>query len=156
MYEFGNFRLNAKTHELLRAGIVQKIEPQVFAVLLLLIKNQDRIVTQDELIERIWHGRTISNTAVSGWIKRARKAIGDDGKTQRLIKTIHGCGFRFIGQARRSNDVGRNDVFNPTIELPAKTLNETTLESGKPTVLVLPFSSPVKTELLPVLPVGFA
>src|SRR5262249_34238159 len=73
------------------------VEPQVFNLIYYLIQHASRVVTRDELIESLWGGRIVSDAALSTRIKSARKAIGDDGEQQRLIKTIHGRGFRFVG-----------------------------------------------------------
>jgi DNA-binding winged helix-turn-helix (wHTH) protein len=62
-----------------------------------MIENRGRLVTKDELVENIWDGRFITDTAISTLIKTARRVIDDDGKAQRLIRTVHGRGFRFIG-----------------------------------------------------------
>jgi TolB-like protein len=73
------------------------IEPQVFDVLVHLVHNHDRIVTKDELIETVWKGRAISEAALSSRISAARRAIGDCGAEQKLIRTLNKRGFRFVG-----------------------------------------------------------
>jgi len=156
IYEFYEFHLNTDTHELTRDGLVQKIEPQVFSLLRLLIENQHRLLTRRELIEQIWDGRAISDMALSCSIKNARKAIGDDGKNQTMIKTIHGKGFRFIAQAKRTDCFSPMSVINSDTESATQTTESVSLENGRPTVLVLPFTSQLATEHLPVLPDGFA
>ena len=95
-YAFDNFVLDVKKHELRRDGEIVAVEPQVFALLIHLIEQRERVVSKEELIEAIWEGRFVSDSVVSSRIKSARKALGDDGKTQRYIKTTHGTGFRFI------------------------------------------------------------
>ena len=72
------------------------VEPQVFALLALLVENRERLVSRDEIIEKVWDGRIVSDAAVSSRIKSARQALGDDGKAQRYIRTIHGQGLRFV------------------------------------------------------------
>src|SRR5262245_46108169 len=81
-----------------RAGRIVHLEPQVFDLLVHLIRNRERIVTKDELIETIWGGRIISEAALNSRISSARQALGDSGKDQTLIRTAHGRGFRFIGE----------------------------------------------------------
>jgi DNA-binding winged helix-turn-helix (wHTH) protein/TolB-like protein len=71
------------------------VEPQVFDVIALLASNPGRLVGHDEIIEKVWRGRIISDSAIASRIAAARKALGDDGTTQRVIKTIRGRGFRF-------------------------------------------------------------
>jgi DNA-binding winged helix-turn-helix (wHTH) protein len=69
-------------------------------VLAYLVQNHDRLITKDELIERIWPEKYISDAALSSRVMAARKALGDNGKAQRFIRTMHGRGFRFVGQVR--------------------------------------------------------
>ncbi len=98
IYRFERFELDPGRFELRAGGVAQAVEPQVLELLILLAANPDRLVTKDEIVERIWHGRFVSDSAVSSRIKSARRAIGDDGEAQRLIRTVHGKGFRFVGK----------------------------------------------------------
>jgi len=100
IYQFGPFELDLSTVELRAGGEASKLEPQVFALLALLIENRDRVVSKDEIIEKVWEGRVVSDAALSSRIKSARQALGDDGQAQRFIKTIHRVGFRFVGEIR--------------------------------------------------------
>ena len=100
IYGFEDFELDTRKHVLRRNDEEIKVEPQVFDLLTLLIKNHDRLVTKDEIIETIWHGRAISETAISSRISSARSALNDDGKQQRLIKTRHNKGLRFMAVPR--------------------------------------------------------
>jgi len=97
---FGPFELDTDRFELRAEGVVQPVEPQVFGLLRLLVENRDRLVSKDELIEKIWDGRIVSESALSSRIKSARKALGDDGRAQRYIRTLHGRGFRFVAEVR--------------------------------------------------------
>ena len=81
------------------------MEPQVFALLALLVGNSERLVSKDEIIEKVWDGRVVSDAAVASRVKSARQALGDDGKSQQFIKTIHGQGYRFVAQIRASQGV---------------------------------------------------
>ena len=81
----------------MRDGTEQHIEPQVFDLLILLIQSEGRTVTKDDLVDRIWDGRAISDDAITSRIKSARKAIGDDGRAQRYIRTLPRVGYRFDG-----------------------------------------------------------
>ena len=94
---FADCTIDTDRGELRRAGRLVPVEPQVFQLLAHLIAHPDRIVTKDELNEAIWKGRIVSESALSSRIKSARQAIGDDGRSQALIRTIHGKGFRFVG-----------------------------------------------------------
>lgn len=97
VYTFGECVFDMQRGELHRSGMLVPLEPQVFEVLAHLIANAERVVTKDELNEAVWKGRIVSEAALSSRIKSARQALGDDGKSQRLIRTFHGKGFRFIG-----------------------------------------------------------
>ena len=96
-YRFGPFVLAPETRELLAAGTVCAIEPQVFDLLHHLVAVHERVVSTDELIEVVWNGRVVSDSAISARISAARAAIGDDGKRQQWIRTIPKRGFRFVG-----------------------------------------------------------
>jgi pimeloyl-ACP methyl ester carboxylesterase/DNA-binding winged helix-turn-helix (wHTH) protein len=96
IYAFGDFELDARLHELRRAGEPCHIEPQVFDVLEYLLARRDRLVTKDELLDAVWGHRFVAPTTLNSRIKAARHAVGDDGKTQRVIKTVHGRGFRVV------------------------------------------------------------
>ena len=73
------------------------VEPQVFDVLVYLIRNRDRVVSKDDLLSAIWAGRIVSELTVTSRMNSARSAIGDSGDLQRLIRTIPRKGLRFVG-----------------------------------------------------------
>jgi TolB-like protein len=100
MYRFGQFELDLAAVELRSDGKVVDLERQVFALLALLVENGERMVSKDEIIEKVWDGRIVTDAAVASRVKSARAALGDDGKSQQLIKTIHGQGYRFVAPAR--------------------------------------------------------
>lgn len=89
IFRFDDIELDTDRYELRCGGVVLPVEPQVFALLELLVANPDRLITKDELNERIWNGRVVSEAVVNSRIRSARQAIGDDGKAQRLIRTVH-------------------------------------------------------------------
>jgi DNA-binding winged helix-turn-helix (wHTH) protein/tetratricopeptide (TPR) repeat protein len=97
---FDAFELDRSRVELRRDGRPVPVEPQVFALLLLLVENRDRLVSRDEIVEKVWDGRVVSDSALDSRVKSARRALGDDGKAQRFIRTIHGQGFRFVADVR--------------------------------------------------------
>ena len=96
IYAFGDYELDTRLHELRRAGERLHVEPQVFDVLVHLFANRDRLVTKDELLDRVWGHRYVAPTTLNSRIKHARQAVGDDGSAQRVIKTVHGLGFRIV------------------------------------------------------------
>ena len=99
-YQFTEFEIDLSQQELRRLGAAVHIEPQVFDLIVHLVRNHDRIVSKDELIETIWNGRIISEAALSSRINGARRALGDNGNDQALIRTLHKRGFRFVGDVQ--------------------------------------------------------
>ncbi|MDJ0513995.1 MAG: alpha/beta fold hydrolase [Methyloceanibacter sp.] len=95
-YVFGDFVLDTAARELSEREAAVRIEPKVFELLLYLLENRDRVVSKEELISSVWDGRFISEAAMSSAVRSVRKALGDDGKRQRCVKTVHGHGFRFV------------------------------------------------------------
>ena len=95
-YRFAEFEIDLSQQELRRLGEPIHIEPQVFDLIVHLVRNHDRIVSKDELIETIWNGRIISEAALSSRINGARRALGDNGNDQAFIRTLHKRGFRFV------------------------------------------------------------
>jgi TolB-like protein len=104
IYAFADFELDLAAVELRARGKSVAVEPQVFALLALLIENRERLVSKDEIVEKVWDGRPVSDAAIASRAKSARAALGDDGKSQRFIKTIHGQGYRFVASARPVRD----------------------------------------------------
>jgi len=99
-YRFAEFEIDLNHQELRRLGEPVHIEPQVFDLIVHLVRNHDRIVSKDELIETIWNGRIISEAALSSRINGARRALGDNGTDQVFIRTLHKRGFRFVGHVQ--------------------------------------------------------
>src|SRR5262245_26621531 len=99
-YLFEGYALDAGRRELLHHGAPVSLEPQVFDVLVYLVKNRDRVLTKDDLLSAVWNGRFVSESALTTRINAARTALGDSGEEQRLIRTFRGRGFRFLGQVR--------------------------------------------------------
>jgi len=95
---FEECELDTGRYELRRGGEAVPVEPQVFDLLRMLIENRDRIVTKDELFAEVWEGRIVSDATLNSRINAARKAIGDNGTDQRLIRTAPRRGFRFVGE----------------------------------------------------------
>ena len=139
-YQFGRYSLDPERFDLTENGQLVSIEPQVFTLLKLLVENQDRLISKDEIIAAVWNNKIASDASIANRIKLARSAIGDDGSTQKYIRTIHGQGFRFVGDAKI---VGVGTVSANTrlklseIELSDAPIRET--KGGKPSIAVLPF-----------------
>jgi pimeloyl-ACP methyl ester carboxylesterase/DNA-binding winged helix-turn-helix (wHTH) protein len=108
LYRFEDFELDLDLFELRKAGQPRPIEPQVFDVLAFLVQNQGRVVTKDELIAQVWPEGFISEAALTSRVMSARKAVDDNGNDQRLIKTVHGRGYRFAGDVQAVQDADRS------------------------------------------------
>ncbi|NWK96146.1 transcriptional regulator [Sphingobium lactosutens] len=134
IYLFDRFELDTARFELRDSGAVVHMEPQVLSLLALLVANADRMVSKDEIVEKIWNNRIISEAAVAARIKSARKAIGDDGQRQQLVRTIHGKGFRFVGEV---GFAGPPATVSP---IPAgRTAGPPHMMGDRPSIAVLPF-----------------
>ncbi len=97
-YRVGQFELDSQRFELRRCGTALPAEPQVLSLLLLLVENRHRLVTKDEIVEKIWDGRIVSDAAIASRLKSARQLLGDDGTRQQVIRTIYRKGFRFVAE----------------------------------------------------------
>ena len=96
---FDDYEIDVERRELRHAGAVVHVEPQVFDLLIHLVRNRDRVVSKDDLIASVWGGRIVSDSTLTSRINAARKALGDSGGAQRLIRTIARKGVRFVGDA---------------------------------------------------------
>jgi DNA-binding winged helix-turn-helix (wHTH) protein len=101
IYQFVNCSIDPERHVFLRDSKPVHVEPQVFELLLALAEKQGRLVTKDELIETVWRGLSVSDATISARINSARKAVGDDGREQAIIKTVHGRGFKLIAEVNK-------------------------------------------------------
>lgn len=93
---FDGFTLDPQRRTLHRDCAAIPLEPLTFDLLVLLATNTDRVVPRDEILERLWHGRIVSDSALSSQVKALRQALGDSGRAQHSIATVHGRGFRFL------------------------------------------------------------
>ena len=96
VYAFDAYELDTRLHELRRSGEPVRVEPQVFSVLAYLFAARDRVVDKEELLDAVWGHRYVAPTTLNSRIKAARQAVGDDGAAQRIIRTVHGKGFRVV------------------------------------------------------------
>ena len=128
-WHFGEFSLDPARRELSRGAEPIGVEPQVFDLLVTLIENRERVVSKEDLIARVWGGRAVSDSTLTSRINAARKAIGDDGDAQRLIRTIAKKGLRFVGEVR---DVDPDFTDAPAGAPPLP---------DRPAIAVLPFTN---------------
>ena len=96
LYVFGDCALDTNLYALHRAGQSIRLRPKVFQVLIYLLAHRERVVSRQELCAQVWPDQFISDAALESAIRRARQAIGDSGRAQQLIQTLHGHGYRFI------------------------------------------------------------
>jgi TolB-like protein len=119
---FGDYRLDLGRRELRRAGELVAIEPRAFDLLAFLVRYRDLVVTKDNLLEGVWGGRIVSESALTTRINAVRRALGDDGTAQRLIRTFTRKGVRFVGEV---------------VEVPEPAATA----ADKPSIAVLPFAN---------------
>ena len=103
---FGDFALDTDRRELKRGSDLILTGPQVFDLLVYLVRNRERVVSKDDLLEGVWGGRIVSESTLTSHINAVRKAIGDTGEEQKLMRTVARKGFRFVGRAQEGADSG--------------------------------------------------
>jgi adenylate cyclase len=130
IYQFDDYCLDVDRQELRHGTKPVDVEPQVFDLLQFIISNRERVVSKDDLIEHVWHGRIVSDSTLTSRITAARQAIGDSGNRQRLIRTIARKGIRFIGEVRDDQSTSASDKAASAPGLP-----------DKPSIAVLPFEN---------------
>jgi TolB-like protein len=138
-FAFGDCVLDPDRRELTRGSEVVSISPKAFDLLVHLVRNRERVVSKDDLLQAVWEGRIVSESTLTSHINAVRKAIGDSGGEQRLIRTLARKGFRFVGDVQElqpSNDINsRNTGFAEPDEIRAAAL----VLPDKPSIAVLPF-----------------
>ncbi len=140
--------LDTELFELRREGSAQNVEPRVFNLLRFLVSNHERVVSKEEIVDEIWDGRIVTEATISTCMKAARQALGDDGRTQRMIRTVHGRGFRFIGAvaAKAEEPALAPEVSAPPAPMSADPPRAAAPEPRpaprkKPVIAVLPFDN---------------
>jgi TolB-like protein len=135
---FADHTLDTVRRELRRGAEAVRVEPQVFDLLVYLVRNRERVVSKDDLIEAVWAGRIVSESTLTSRINAARRAIGDSGEEQKLIRTIARKGLRFVGAVRmeRGTDAAPASVAKPDEVPPPRAALPL---PDRPAVAVLPF-----------------
>jgi DNA-binding winged helix-turn-helix (wHTH) protein/alpha-beta hydrolase superfamily lysophospholipase len=110
---FGNCALNVARRELTRSGALVPVEPQVFDLLLYLIEHRERVVSKDDLWEAVWNGRIVSESTLTSRINAARRAVGDSGTQQAVIRTVARKGFRFVAPVREDSSSDTHATLGP-------------------------------------------
>ncbi|HYC16256.1 MAG TPA: winged helix-turn-helix domain-containing tetratricopeptide repeat protein [Pseudolabrys sp.] len=130
---FGDHTLDDDRRELLRGTEPVAVEPQVFDLLIYLVQNRDRVVSKDDLIASVWGGRVVSDSTLTSRINAARKAVGDSGGKQKLIRTIARKGLRFVADVQL-----RPLGIEPQAEIHEPSRSALPLPD-RPAIAVLPF-----------------
>ena len=141
IFNFDQYTLDTDRLELRCGEEPVELEPQVFSVLSHLVLNREHVVSKDDLMEAVWNGRIVSASALNSRINSVRRAVGDSGKTQTVIRTFPRRGFRFVAEV--VEDVKGLSDPAPAIPSPTPDWNssEDSAQSGKPSIIVLPFQN---------------
>ena len=136
---FDNHALDTDRRELHRGSERIAVEPQVFDLLVYLVQNCDRVVSKDDLIASVWHGRIVSDSTLTSRINAVRKAVGDSGEDQKLIRTVARKGLRFVGTVHaKSNGAEPAHAAGPLDEVREPSRAGLPLPD-RPAIAVLPF-----------------
>jgi len=147
VYHFCAFELDMSRFELRKGSAVVPVEPQVFALLALLVAHHDRMVSKDEIHDRIWNGRIVSEAALNSRIRSVRQAVDDNGAAQRVIRTVRGSGFRFVADVTTDSaslpvaGKAKPDVARREPAVAADDAQPRRAVVSRPTVAVLPFEN---------------
>jgi DNA-binding winged helix-turn-helix (wHTH) protein len=109
---FEDCEVDPASYRVLVRGEPVAVEPRVFELLVYLIEHRDRVVTKDELFDRLWAGKYVTESTLTRAVYEARRALGDDSKEQRIIKTLHGRGYQFVATLRNETSIDRAHVVS--------------------------------------------
>jgi TolB-like protein len=142
-FTFEDYVLDQERRELTQRGQVVAVGPQVFDLLLLFVNNPDRVVSKDELLQAVWSGRIVSESTITSHINAVRKAIGDTGEEQRLVRTVARKGYRFVGQINgaMAGEARQPDSDERSTVAAQQTPSSTLALPDKPSITVLPFQN---------------
>ena len=135
IFRFNQFALDTNQFQLSLSGDSIAIEPLVFDLLVYLIENRERVVSREELLDNLWKGKVVTDAALGARLKDARKAVGDSGSKQAVIKTLHGRGYQFVAeiiQPELPQSIETVDLVDSEIDLSLPDI---------PSVAVLPFAN---------------
>lgn len=134
IYQWSNYLLDTTKYCLIQDGEQLDLEPSVYDLLLYLIERRNQVVTREELLSDLWPGRIVSDNTINARLKAVRKAVGDSGRKQATIKTIHGRGYQFIAEVIKIDDAAAPIGNN-------KDINSSVGTRYKPTIGVIRFSN---------------
>ena len=153
-YVFGAYTLDTQHDELRAADEVVRLDRQVFAVLAYLVQHHDRVVLRQELFEQLWPQRFVSEAALERCIAVSRKAVGDSGRTQSIIQTVHRRGYRFVAPVEEHRNTPQGTA--PPVLLPPTDLTEAAAAPAVSAPCLPPSASPPSALPLPYLPLTAA
>lgn len=136
---FRNCVLDLDRRELSRESMVVTTTPKVFDLLVYLVENRDRVVSRDDLLYAVWNGRIVSESTLASHINAARKAVGDNGQQQSMIRTVSRKGFRFVADVREAKPLNGVDLSDAELIKSVETSISAPLLPAKPSIAVLPF-----------------
>jgi DNA-binding winged helix-turn-helix (wHTH) protein len=119
VYRFGECLLDTQQHRLQRAGQPLWVRAKVWQVLLYLLEHRERTVLKQELCEQVWPQQFISEATLESTVRAARRAIGDSGHAQQMIRTVYGYGYRFIMTVEEGSDLSSQAAVAATLPPPS-------------------------------------
>ena len=138
---FEDYLLDLDRRELSRGSRAIAIGPQVFDLLVHLVQNREHVVSKDNLLDAVWHGRIVSESTLTSHINAVRRAIGDNGNEQRLVRTVARKGFRFVGEVRQAD--AQTSFQSPKVDVatPDESAAPSHALPDKPSIAVLAFQN---------------
>ena len=112
-YTFGAYTLDTQRYEFCQTGIPLQLHPKVFDLLAYLLQHRDRVVTRQELFDTLWPAQFVSDDALEWVVAAARRAIGDSGRAQRVIKTVRNRGYRWVAPVAVSSPPLPDEALSP-------------------------------------------
>lgn len=141
IFRFDQYTLDTDRLELRFGDTPVDLEPQVFSVLCHLIRNREQVVSKDDLIEAVWQGRIVSDSTLNTRINAVRRAVGDSGKMQSVVRTFPRRGFRFVAEVVEEG----GGLPEPPRSAPESSSTgdggADLAQSGKPSIAVLAFDN---------------
>ena len=135
IYRFDNCALDIQNYQLSQSGEPVSVEPLVFDLLVYLIEHRDRVVTREELLDNLWKGKVVTDAALGARLKDVRRAVGDSGSRQEVIKTLHGRGYQFIA------DVDESSADYSPEKPESRSSQEALPLPDEPSIAILPFTN---------------
>src|SRR5512147_1966245 len=104
-FRFGDFELDQERRQLLRSGEPVPLEPKAYELLSLLVERRPRALSRAQIRDVIWPQTFVSESTLAVVVNGIRQALGDDARHPQFIRTVHGFGYAFCGEARQTAEV---------------------------------------------------